>query len=100
MVMTAYMIKKFGVVSVAKFCMVFGLVWGFFMGLVVVLGAQGIANMLGLGSFGAGVGIAGFIITIIVGGIIGFIGGAILAIVYNIVLGVIGGIEMDLELKA
>jgi hypothetical protein len=99
MAMTAYMIKKLGVVSVAKFCAVFGLIWGFFMGLVVAFGAQGIAATMGLGSYGTGVGIVGFITAIIIGGIAGFIGGAILAIVYNIVLGAIGGIEMDLELK-
>lgn len=99
MAMTAYMIKKLGVVSVAKFCAVIGLIWGFFVGLMVAFGAPAIAATMGMGSYGAGIGIVGFITTIIIGGIMGFIGGAILAIVYNFVLGAIGGIEMDLELK-
>jgi hypothetical protein len=56
--------------------------------------------MLGGRALGAGVGIAGFILMIILGAVGGFIGGAILAFIYNIVLGVIGGIEMDLETKS
>jgi hypothetical protein len=34
MATTAYMIKKFGVMSVAKFSAVIGLIWGFIVGLM------------------------------------------------------------------
>jgi len=97
---TSYMIKQFGVLSVAKFSAVIGLIWGFVMGLVVALGAGSMAPAMGAGALGAGVGIAGFIMMIIIGAVGGFVGGAIIAFVYNIVLGVIGGIEMDLEAKS
>ncbi|MCJ7794609.1 MAG: hypothetical protein MUP10_02060 [Methanoregulaceae archaeon] len=100
MATTSYMIKQFGVLSVAKFSAVIGLIWGFVMGLVVALGAGSMAAAMGAGALGAGVGFAGFILMIILGGIIGFVGGAIIAFVYNIVLGFIGGIEMDLEVKS
>jgi len=91
------MIKQFGVLSVAKFSAVIGLIWGFVMGLVVALGAGSMAAVMGAGALGAGVGFAGFIMMIIIGAVGGFVGGAIIAFVYNIVLGFIGGIEMDLE---
>jgi hypothetical protein len=97
---TSYMIKQFGVLSVAKFSAVIGLIWGFVMGLVVALGAGSMAAVMGAPLLGVGAGFAGLIIMIILGGIFGFVGGAVIAFVYNIVLGFIGGIEMDLELKA
>jgi len=99
MAATAYMIKSFGVLSVAKFSAILGLIWGFVLGLVFLLFGS-IASMIGAQSLGMGAGIAGFIMMIIFGGIGGFIGGAIMAVIYNIILGVIGGIEMDLEPKA
>ena len=99
MSVTPYMIKKLGVLSIAKFCAVLGIIWGLVVGLFMMLGIGGIAAAMGRGALGAGVGIVGLIIMIIVGAIAGFIGGAILAFIYNIVLGAIGGIEMDLEVK-
>jgi hypothetical protein len=99
MATTAYMIKQFGLMSVAKFFAVFGLVWGFFMGLVLALGLGGMGSVMGGAALGIGAGIAGLVVMVILGGIFGFIGGAIVAIVYNIVLGAIGGVEMDLEAK-
>ena len=99
MAVTPYMIKKFGVLSVAKFCAVLGLIWGFVAGLALALGIGGMAAVMGRGGLGAGMGIIGLIVMIILGAIGGFIGGAIIAFIYNIVLGAIGGIEMDLEAK-
>jgi hypothetical protein len=97
-------IKKFGVLSVAKFTAVVGLVWGFLMGLMVLLmGSLIPADLTGTGMMGGGAGmiagVVGFVVMIIVGGVGGFIGGAIMAVIYNIVLHVIGGIEMHLEYK-
>jgi len=101
MTTTAYMIKQFGVVSIAKFFGVIGLVWGFFMGIFLAIGIGGAASAMGgIHALGIGAGLAGWVLMIIIGGIGGFICGAIVAIVYNIVLGAIGGIEMDLEVKA
>jgi len=100
MATTAYMIKKFGVMSVAKFSAIIGLIWGFVVGLMVLVGVGRTAAMFGGAALGAGVGIFGFILMIILGAVGGFIGGAILAFIYNIVLGAIGGIEMDLETKS
>jgi hypothetical protein len=99
MTTTAYMIKQFGVLSVAKFFAILGLVWGFFMGIFLAFGIGGMASAMGTHALGIGAGIFGWIIMIIIGGAGGFVGGAIVAIVYNIVLGAIGGIEMDLEIK-
>ena len=99
MAATAYMIKKFGVVSVAKFFAVFGLIWGFFMGVALAFGLGRMGSAFGTHIPGFGFGIIGLIIMIVLGGIFGFIGGAIVAFVYNVVLGAIGGVEMDLEAK-
>jgi hypothetical protein len=95
-------IKSFGVLSVAKFSAVVGLVWGFLMGLGVLFAGTMIpADLTGAGMPGGGmiVGVVGFVVLIIVGGVGGFIGGAIMAVIYNIVLRIIGGIEMHLEYK-
>ena len=100
MAVSTYTIKQFGVMSVGKFCAVFGLVWGFFMGLMLAVGVGGIASVMGTPAVGIGAGIFAFVIVIVAGGVLGFIGGAIVAVVYNIVLGATGGIEMDLEVKA
>jgi hypothetical protein len=96
----SYTIKKFGVLSVAKFSAVIGLIWGFVMGLVVALGVGRYAAVMGTPLLGLGAGFARFILMLIIGAIGGFVGGAVIAFVYNIVLGLIGGVEMDLEPKA
>jgi hypothetical protein len=93
------MVKELGIMSVAKFCAVFGVVWGFLMGLVVMLGAGTMAAAMGAGALGAGMGLIGLVVMIIFGGIGGLIGGAIIAIIYNVVVGVIGGIEIDVVAK-
>jgi len=100
MVVTMYTIKQFGVVSVGKFFLVFGLVWGFFMGIVLALGLGGMGTVMGGPVLGIGAGLVGLVAMVIFGGVLGFIGGAIVAIIYNLVLGATGGIEMDLEAKA
>jgi len=97
MATTAYMIKKFGVLSVAKFCAVFGLIWGIVMGIIVAIGRQRWAAYMGITP--AGSGIVSFIFMVIIGIVAGFVGGAIVAYIYNLILGATGGIEMDLEVK-
>lgn len=99
MATTAYMIKKFGVMSLAKFFAFFGLIWGFFKGIPLAAGLGGIGSVIDTQALGIGAGLVGLVIMVIAGGVGGFIGGAIVAIVYNIVLGATGGVEIDLELK-
>jgi hypothetical protein len=99
MAVTTYTIKQFGVVSVGKFCAIFGLVWGFFMGIFLVIGLGSMGSVMGTQALGIGAGLAGLVFMVIVGGVVGFIGGVIVAILYNLVLGAMGGIEMDLEAK-
>ena len=91
------MVKHLGVLSVAKFCAIIGLIWGIVMGIVVAIGVQRWSAYMGVSP--AGSGIFAFIFMIIIGLVGGFIGGAIVAFIYNIVLDVIGGIELDLEVK-
>jgi hypothetical protein len=99
MAVTTYTIKQLGVVTVGKFFAVFGLVWGFLMGILLAAGLGGIGSMMGIHALGIGASLIWLVIMVIVGGVVGFIGGAIVAIVDNIVLGAMGGIEMDLEVK-
>lgn len=99
MTAATYVIKQFGIVSVGKFFAVFGLVWGFLMGIFVMAGVSGMGAMAGAQSAGVAGGLIALVLMVIAGGIFGFISGAIVALVYNIILGAIGGIEMDLEVK-
>ena len=96
---TTYVIKQFGVISVGKFFAVFGLVWGFFAGILLAAGLGGMGTVLGSHTLGLGAGLFGLIFMVIIGGIIGFIGGAVVAVIYNIVLGAMGGVELDLEVR-
>ena len=96
---TTYTIKQFGVISVGKFFAVFGLVWGFFAGILLAAGLGGMGIGPGSHALGIGAGLFGLIFMVIIGGVIGFIGGAIVAVIYNIVLGAMGGVELDLEVK-
>jgi hypothetical protein len=96
---STYTIKQFGVISVGKFFAVFGLVWGFFVGILLAAGLGGMGSVLGSHALGIGAGLAGLVLMVIIGGVVGFISGAIIVVIYNIVLGAMGGIEMDLEVK-
>ncbi|MDD1689095.1 MAG: hypothetical protein LUQ66_00340 [Methanoregula sp.] len=100
MAATTYIIKQLGIESVGKFFAVFGLVWGFFVGLVFAAGVTTMGVGMGVAPVGFFGGLVALGITTIIGGVMGFIGGAIVAIIYNLVLGATGGIEMDLEVKA
>jgi hypothetical protein len=100
MTVTTYRIKQLGIESVGKFFAVFGLVWGFFVGLIFAINIPSMGAGMGVAPAGFFGGLVLLGIMILIGGIMGFIGGAIVAIVYNLVLGATGGIEMDLEVKA
>ncbi|OPY38345.1 MAG: hypothetical protein A4E35_00768 [Methanoregula sp. PtaU1.Bin051] len=100
MTVSTYTIRQFGIVSVGKFFAVFGLVGGFFAGILLAVGVGAMTSVMGAPGVGIGAGIMTFVIVIIAGGVLGFISGAIVAVIYNIVLGASGGIEIDLEVKA
>jgi len=99
MATTTYTIKQFGIVSIGKFFAVFGLVWGFLMGILLAAGLGGMGSVLGSHALGIGAGLVGLVIMVIQGGVGGFIAGAIVAVIYNIVLGAMGGVELDLEVR-
>lgn len=89
-------VKKMGVMSVAKvqaLLMAFmGLIFGLLFGLI----GGAIGSAFGVPAFGGGFSM--IIIMPIMYGIFGFIFGAIGAALYNMVSKWIGGIEMDLEM--
>jgi hypothetical protein len=93
-------VKKFGVMSVAKFGSIIGMILGIILGLINAINLIPVASLTG-GSMvlGVGSGVMTFAMNVIMGIIFGFIGGAIVAFIYNFALGEIGGIEVDLEVK-
>lgn len=101
------MIKKLGVLSVAKIQAVLmgvvSLLVAIPYGLIIIgislLGAAGARGDSGFAVGGLGIvgGIAIMIILPIIYAIVGFIVGAISALVYNIFAGMVGGIEIEVE---
>ncbi|MBN2052017.1 hypothetical protein JW756_00770 [Candidatus Woesearchaeota archaeon] len=102
-------LKKVGIMSVAKLYTVlmafFGLIGGFIMGLFTALMLLVAGPAAGVGGLGAGMGaIAIIVLPIIYGilgfiiyGVLGFIFGAIGAWLYNVVAGWVGGVELEFE---
>jgi hypothetical protein len=98
--MANVIVKRVGVLSLAKIqaviMAVFGLIIGLFYGLL--LGAM--SAMMPSGRDGAamgGIGILSVFIFPIIYAVLGFIAGAIGALIYNFAAGFIGGIEMEIE---
>jgi TM2 domain-containing membrane protein YozV len=97
------MLKRVGVMSVAKIIAVLSAIVGLIEGIVFAgLGSIMSGSMLGgilsatpIGTLGV-FGLTAIIIFPVSGAISGFIGGAIGAFLYNLVAARIGGIEMDL----
>ncbi len=89
-------LKKFGVLSLAKLkgvlMAVFGLIAGIIYGLIGII-AGVVSGSIGI----AGLGIAAIIFLPIIYGFFGFVMGALMAFLYNLVAGWIGGIEMEFE---
>jgi hypothetical protein len=90
-----FVLKKIGVLSLAKIIgvvyAVLGLIIGALMSLFSVIGAavtqSGVGVLFGVGAI---------IILPIFYGLAGFIGGAIVAFIYNLASDVVGGIEIEL----
>jgi hypothetical protein len=89
-------IKKFDILSIAKFFAVIGFVWGFLSGVILLAtyiqgySTTGDVSVLlqGLTSFG---------LMIVYGVMGGVIGGTLIAFMYNAVLGAKHGIRMELD---
>lgn len=99
-------IKKVGVMSVAKFYGLMGIVVGFLIGLfltffsVAFIGSTGTGSALAedqAATFVGGFGILAIIIAPILYGILFFVIGAVFAFIANILLKITGGIEIELE---
>lgn len=94
-------IKRFGVLSVAKIFAAISLVIGLIAGILLLI-FGGIATLF-MGPYapqaamGVGAGIVAIIVLAIGGAIGGFIYGAVAAFIYNLAAGWFGGVEMDLE---
>ena len=90
-------VKKIGVLPLAKMMTLFGLIWGIISGIIrgtlVELYApiMGPVGRWGLTAFG---GVAVFVLMVILGIIGGFILGAVIAFLYNVFAGWIGGVEI------
>jgi hypothetical protein len=98
MATTAYTIKKFSVISIAKFFAVIGLIWGLLAGIILL--ASYIEGYISTGQASLIVtGLSGLGPMVLYGVIGGFIGGAIIALVYNRMLGSTHGVKMDLETR-
>jgi hypothetical protein len=93
-----YTIKKFDMLSIAKFFALIGFVWGFLAGLLLLASyiqgyiAKGDAALLQTGLLGLG-------LMIVYGVIGGVIGGTVIAGMYNKVLGAKHGIRIELDSK-
>lgn len=88
-------LRKLGVLSVAKVQAVLMAVIGFIMGIFSAISGTIIGTLAGSAALGASLGLLSIVIFPVVYAFIGFVGGAISAFLYNLVAGWIGGIEMD-----
>jgi hypothetical protein len=97
------MIRRVGVLSMAKISGIagagLGLVIGVIYGLIfMAIGATALAGRNGPGvGFGIGFGVLMMIMVPVIYGVMGFVFGAIYAVIYNAAAGFVGGIEMELE---
>lgn len=93
-------VKKVGVVSVAKIygaiSAAMGLIFGIFFALASVVGA-GLADT-GQGAFlGPLLGVGAVVALPIFYGCAGFVGGAVGAALYNVFAGMVGGVRLEME---
>ena len=84
--------------SALKVGAVGGLIEGIIVGLVALVGGALVSAIPGVGALGAGVGVIGLIMAIIMGLIGGAIFGIIGAAIYNIIIvKLTGGLKIDLK---
>jgi hypothetical protein len=98
--MAKMIVKRVGVLSIAKIealiLAVFGLIIGVFYGMIMALLSAAMPTRSDSTVVG-GIGIIAVFIFPIVYGILGFIAGAIGALIYNFAAGFMGGVELELE---
>ena len=90
-------IKKLGILSVAKIQGIIMAFIGLIYGILYSLFGNISESFTEAGVVGAGLGFVGIIILPIMYGVFGFIGGAVIAFLYNIAAEKIGGIEIELK---
>lgn len=98
--MANMVVKRIGVLSLAKIEAVVLAVFGFIIGLFYALFFGAMGAMMPAGRGGAamgGIGLLAIIIIPVLYGVFGFIAGAIGAVIYNFAAGFMGGIELELE---
>ena len=86
-------VKRIGVLSVAKITGVIGAIAGLVVGIPVAIVAYFTGPTWGVGVAGW----LGLALLPLLYGALGFVGGALYAWLYNVVSGWIGGIEVDLS---
>lgn len=90
-------VRKIGVMSLAKLQAVLMAVVGLIMGIFYALLSLIIGTQLGDVGVGAGLGFLGIIVLPVLYAIFGFIGGAIGALLYNLVAKWVGGVDLEFE---
>ncbi len=90
-------IKKLGVLSVAKIQGIIMAFVGLLYGILYTIFGNLSDALTEAGMVGTGLGFVGIIILPVFYGVFGFIGGAIMAFLYNIAAEKIGGIEIELK---
>ena len=101
--MANMMVRRVGVLSLAKISGIAGAGLGLIIGVIygllfMVIGATALAGRNGPGAgFGIGFGLLMMIIVPVMYSVMAFIFGAIYALIYNVAAGFVGGIELELE---
>jgi len=104
--MAEMMIRRFGVISVAKMyallMFIFGLIAGILYGLFFIIFGAAMTALGGNNNTAGGVSTVVIGIAMMIGiplmyGVLGFIIGAIGALIYNALSGIIGGVKFELE---
>jgi len=93
--MTRLVLKKIGVLSLAKIYTILMAIIGLVIGIVYAIIGLVISATTTEPGIGAGIGLVGIIITPVVYAIIGFISGAVGAWLYNLIARWIGGVELE-----
>jgi hypothetical protein len=97
---TTYFVKKIGVMSIAKFGALIGMIIGIINGIILAMNIGPSAAIAGRSMFpGVGSGVMTFSLNVILWIIFGFLGGTVIAFIYNFEPGEMGGIEVGLVVR-
>jgi len=95
--MRRLVLKRIGVLSLAKIYAVLMGVVGFVIGVVYTIMGSVLSAVTQQPGIGIGMGVLGIIVMPVLYAVLGFISGAVGAWVYNLVAGWIGGLELEFE---